>query len=247
MIFTLARKEWRILFRSPLAWTILAVLQCVFACLFLSQIEAYLGVQTQLLQLANPPGFTELIVLPLYATAALVMMMAIPLLTMRSIAEERRNQTFSLLLSAPVSDLDIILGKYLALVIFVSLPIALLMSMAFALRMGGAPDNGLIISNTLGLFLLTASFGAAGLFISSLTTHPTLAGMGTLGILLGLWTLNISVADPDSPIHTFSLLKHFDSFSRGMLDTGDIAYYLLFTAAFLILAVRRIHHIRHHA
>ena len=125
MIFTIAAKELKSLFSGPMAWIILAVLEIVLAYFFLNQVDAFLTIQPQLTALANPPGVTELIVTPLFGNAAIILLMAVPLLSMRLIAEEKRNQTLNLLLSAPISVSEIILGKFLGLMAFLSLFIGL--------------------------------------------------------------------------------------------------------------------------
>ena len=118
MIRLLALRELRSLFAMPSTWFILAVLQFIFAWFFLARLEAFLEVQPQLAQLANPPGVTSTVAAPMFNTVALLLMMLVPMLTMRLIAEERRNQTFTLLLSAPLSGLHIVLGKFVGLLIF---------------------------------------------------------------------------------------------------------------------------------
>lgn len=240
MILTIAAKELKTFFASPLAWIILAVLQFILAWFFLSQVDAFLAVQPQLAALANPPGVTELVVTPLFGNAAIVLLMSVPLLSMRLIAEERRNQTLNLLLSAPVSVSEIILGKFLGLLAFLALFVGLAALMSLSLYAGARIDLGLLAGNILGLMLLAASFAALGLFISSLTAHPIIAAIGSLGALLGLWIVNLSAREPDSWLHTLSLLKHFESFNRGVIASADAAYFALFIVLFLVLAVRRL-------
>lgn len=240
MIFTIAAKEVKSLFGSPLAWATLAILQLILAWLFLGQVDAFLAVQPQLAQLANPPGATEIIAIPLFGGAAMVLLMATPLLSMRLIAEERRNRTLTLLLSAPVSITQIVLGKFLGLMAFLTLVIGLATVMALSLYAGGTPDPGLIFGNALGVWLLEASFATVGIYISSLTAHPAVAAIGSLGALMGSWIVALPAQEPDSALNYFSLLKHFESFNRGLIDTGDIAYFVLVSAAFLVLAIRRL-------
>ncbi len=240
MIFTIAAKELKTLFSSPLAWIILAVLEFILAYFFLSQVDAFLAVQSQFTAFANPPGLTELVVAPLFGNAAMVLLMAVPLLSMRLIAEERRNQTLALFLSAPITVTEIVLGKFLGLMAFLGLIVGLVVAMSLSLYAGAAIDLGLLAGNVLGLALLAASFAALGLFISSLTAHPIAAAVGSLGAFLGLWIVNLSAREPDSWLHTLSLLKHFESFNRGVINTADAAYFLLFTLLFLVLAVRRL-------
>lgn len=240
MILTIAAKDLKSLFSSPLAWVILAVLNLVIAYIFLRQIDAYLAVQPQLGALVNPPGITEIIVAPLFATTSMILLMVVPILSMRLLAEERRQHTLSFLVSAPVSMTEIILGKFVGLMLFLALVIALIVAMAFSLYTGGRLDLGLLGANIAGLLLLTGSFAALGLYISSLTSHPAIAAIGGLGALVGLWVLNAAVSDPNNMLQYLSLLNHFESFNRGLIDTRDIAYFLLFIGLFLVLAIRRL-------
>ena len=240
MIFTLAAKELKSLFASPAAWVVLALLQLVIAYLFLSQIDAFDAVQSRLLQLANAPGITEIIVAPLFGSVATVLLMAVPLLSMRLLAEEKRNRTLTLLISAPLAMTEIVAGKFLGLLLFLAAVIALPTLMALSLYAGGRLDSGLLLSNVLGALLLAASFASLGLFVSSLTAQPVVAAMGTLGALLGLWIINLAAAEPDSVLHYLSVMKHFESFNKGLINSGDIAYFALFTLTFLVLTVRRL-------
>lgn len=240
MIATIARKELSVLFSSPLAWMLLALTQLVFAWIFLGRLDAFLEIQSQLMQIANPPGVTEVIVAPLFAMAAIVLLMITPLLTMRLLAEERRNRTLVLLISAPVSITDIILGKFASLIVFFFAMIFLVTGLSISLMFGGTLDFGLLLSNIIGLFLVTACFAALGLYISSLTAHPAIAAAGSLGLLLGLWVLDIAASDVDGFARNLSLLKHYENFNRGMIDTFSIAFFILFIIAFLILTIRRL-------
>lgn len=240
MIFTIARKELKTLFASSLAWTLLALVQLVLGWVFMGRLDAFLEIQSQLVQIANPPGVTEIIVAPVFAMAAAVLLMATPLLTMRLIAEERRNHTMTLLTSAPISMTDIVLGKFLGLMIFFCGVIFLVMVLSLSLLMGGTLDAGLLLSNAVGLLLICACFAALGLYISSLTAQPAVAAAGTLGVLLGLWVMDIAADDGGSIMRTLSLLKHYESFNRGLIDTFDLAYFSLFIITFLVLAIRRL-------
>ena len=240
MIVTIIRKELSMLFISPLAWILLALIQLVLTWVFLVRLDAFLEIQSQLMQIANPPGITEIIISPVFAMAAIILLMVTPLLSMRLLAEERRNHTLTLLISAPISMTDIVIGKFLGLMVFFLAVIALIVALSISLRLGGALDFGLLLSNTLGLFLVTACFSALGLYISSLTAQPVLAAIGTLGVLLGLWMINLAASEPDGWLQYFSLLKHFEQFNQGLIDTLSIAYFILFILTFLLLTIRRL-------
>jgi ABC-2 type transport system permease protein len=159
---------------------------------------------------------------------------------MRLVAEERRSQTLPFLISAPVSVTQIVLGKFLAVVAFLLLATGLVLLMALSLYLGGKLDIGLVAANALGLLLLTSAFAAAGLYVSCLTAQPLIAVVGTFLLLLVLWLINIGAEDPGSFLHSLSLIRHFDSFGRGVLAVSDVAYYAIFIALFLLLSIRRL-------
>lgn len=244
MIRLLALRELRSLFALPSTWFILAALQFIFAWFFLARLEAFLQVQPQLAQLANAPGVTATVAAPMFNTVALLLMMLAPMFTMRLIAEERRNQTLALLLSSPLSSRHIVLGKFFGLLAFLMLLACGVPLMLYTLALGTALDHGLMLSNLLGLLLLTASFVALGLYISALTAQPVIAAIGALAALAGLWLADIGATAEDSPWHSLSPLNHFQSFNSGLLDSGDAAFFVLFSTAFLLLAMRRIHNNR---
>ena len=241
MILVIASKELKSLLISPLAWFLLTLIQIVLTWVFLGRLDAYLHVQPQLQQIANPPGFTEIIVTPVFAMAALMLLMIIPLLTMRLLAEERKNQTLVLLVSAPISISEIVLGKFIGLMLFLLGVIALIIILTITLLAGGTLDIGLLASSVMGLFLVVCSFVALGLYISSLTAQPVLAALGTLGILLCLWVLGLlNSSSYGGWLQYFSILKHFEQFNSGLVDSFSIVYLILFTIFFILLTIRHL-------
>ena len=174
MIAVLAGKELRRLFASPLAWVMLACLQVLFAFFFLLGLQAFFDTQAQMamMQGGPTPGFTAYIVEPPFGVARILLLMVIPLLSMRLISEERRNQTLTFLMSSPLTITQIVVGKFVALVAFLGAAVALLTVMSLSLYAAGRLDHGLLIGNVLGLLLLSGSFAAVGLYLSSLTTQP---------------------------------------------------------------------------
>jgi ABC-2 type transport system permease protein len=241
MISTIAAREFKSLFLSPLAWTVLAILQCILAYLFLTQVETFNLIQPKLAAIENAPGLTDIVATPLFGNAGIILLLVTPLLTMRLICEERRNKTLSLLLSAPVSNIDIILGKYLGILGLLFLMVFLITLMPLSLLVGGDLDLGKLFSNLLALSLLVMAFAAAGLYMSCVADHPTVAAMGTFGILLLLWILDwsISIKDQRSELFEYlSILRHFQNLQSGLISSTDIAYFLLFTATFIILSIR---------
>lgn len=240
MILTIAGKELRSLFGAPLAWVVLAVLQVVFGYVFLVALDRYQIMQPQLAQYPNPPGVTEAVIAPVFGTATFILLLVVPLLSMRLIAEERRNQTLTFLLSAPVSLTEIVLGKFVGLVTFLMVACGLILVMAVSLYAGGRIDAGLVCANLLGIALLASTFAAVGLYLSTLTAQPVVAAISAFAVLIGLWIIGLGASDPASPLHLVSIMKHYESFARGTLHTGDLAYFVLVMILFLALAIRRL-------
>jgi ABC-2 type transport system permease protein len=243
MIATLAARELRSLFLSPLAWSILAVVQFILAWLFLGQLDVYIAFQSRIAMMENPPGATEVIVAPLFSSATIILLLVIPLLTMRLVSEERRSRTLPLLFSAPVSMSEIVLGKYLGLLGFLAIMLGLITLMPLSLLSIGTLDFGLLASNLLGLMLMLGAFAAAGLFMSTLTAQPTVAAISTFGLLLLLWIIELTGkngAEAGNVLAYLSLQRHYEALLRGLFNSSDILYYLLFIAAFLVLGIRRL-------
>lgn len=242
MIFSIAQREFRSMFLSPMAWVLLAVVQVILAWSFFTSIDMFFAVQKELTTMQNAPGVTDLIVSPLYEAASVILLMIVPLLTMRLISEERRSKTLSLLLSAPLSITEIVLGKYLGLLFFVFTLVFLISLMPLSLAMGTSLDYEKLFSGLLGLLLMLAAFSAAGLYMSSLTDNPMIAAISSFGLLLLLWLLNINSAPAgsDSALSYLSLQSHFSVLLRGIFNTRDIAYFILFITFFLVLTIRQL-------
>jgi ABC-2 type transport system permease protein len=243
MIWVIARREFIAMFQAPLAWVILAVIQLILGYMFLTNLDNFFLLQPQLLQLQNTPGVTDIVVAPLMQVAAIILLMVMPLLTMRSIAEEKRNRSLTLLISSPLSMTEIVLGKFFGLMLFVLVLVSMLMLMPLSLYLGTTPDAGKLLSIYIGMLLLLGAFSAIGLYLSSLTENQTIAAVGTFGILLMLWIidwLSASVTEGQSLLAYLSLLQHHESLLEGIFDSSDIAYYLLLITAFLGLTVRQL-------
>lgn len=239
MIFTIAYRELRSMFLSPLAWSVLAVTQFIIAWLFLTQIDFFFGIQSQLTTLPNAPGVTDLVVMPTFDVAGVVLLMVTPLLTMRLISEERRSGTIALLLSSPVSMTQIVLGKFTGIVLFMMVFVGMISLMPLSLLVGTELDIGKLASGVLALMLLLSAFSAAGLFLSSLTENTVVAAVSTFGLLLLLWIINTNSGDAANALSRLSLLNHFSSMLRGLINSADIAYFVLFIATFLALTIRQ--------
>ncbi|MCU7834135.1 MAG: ABC transporter permease subunit [gamma proteobacterium symbiont of Taylorina sp.] len=250
MIRLIALRELKSLFLSPLAWAILTVTQIILCYQFLSQLESYLQLQSKLSVLENSPGITDLVISPLLAGAAIILLLIVPLLTMRLISEEQKNQTLALLFSAPVSMSQIIIGKYLGVLGFLMILLLMVALMPLSLLLGTAVDLGQLLSALLGLFLILASFTAAGLYMSTLTRQPAIAAVSSFGLLFFLWIINWAGVNSgtagrgESVLSWFSLLNHFEPLLKGVFSSADIIYYLLFISLFLVLSIRRLERLR---
>lgn len=243
MALVIAGREFRNLFLSPLAWTMLAVLQFILSFMFLAQLDYYLMLQPRLEGLEDAPGVTDAIVAPLFGNAGVILMLVTPLLTMRLVSEERRNRTLSLLFTAPISMTEIIVGKYLGVLAFLLVVIAMLTLMPLSLYLGGSLDTGKLLANILALTLLVSAYAAVGLFMSTLSNHPTVAAISSFGAILLLWILDWSSQSSEKVGGVFqylSMLRHYEGLLRGLVTTTDLCYFILFIALFLVLSIQRL-------
>jgi len=242
MIGTIAAREFKALFLSPMAWSILAVAQLILAYLFLAQLETYMLLAPRLAGIDAAPGVTDIIVAPVLGNAAVILLLIAPLITMRVLSEERRSKTLNLLLSAPVSMTEIVVGKYLGVLAFFLVLLAMLVLMPLSLLAGADLDLGKLASGVLGLALLIGGFTAAGLFMSSLTEQPTVAAVSTFGLLLLLWIIDwagSSGAEGSGVMAYLSVLRHYESLLKGSFNSTDVIYYLLFIFTFVVLSIQR--------
>lgn len=247
MILTIAARELRSLFLSPLAWSIMGVVQFVLALLFLFALQDFLVThQARLHMYAMPLGVTDFVVVPLYNSASIVLMMVVPLITMRVISEERRSRSLALLFSAPISMTEIVLGKYLGVAAFFVILTLIYSLMPISLLLAGSLDFGLFASILLGALLMVFAFAAIGVFMSSLTNQPTIAAISTFGALLLLWIINMAGSTSggeDSHFNVLSylsMLSHYESFARGIINSTDVVYFLLVIVTFMVLSIRRL-------
>lgn len=234
MIATIAARELRSLFLSPLAWIILAVMNLVFGIVFDIAIAAYI-------EDPLPDGATAAIVPGLYELAMVLLFFIVPMITMRLFSEERRNQSLPLLLSAPISMTEIVLGKFSGVVVYLLVIVFTLTLMPLALLLGTTLDTGLLVANLVGLILTLASFTAIGLFMSTLTQLPALAAIMSFGLLFLLWLLKLPAYwFGENVISYLSIASHYESSLKGVVNSADVIYYIVITALFLAFSVRRL-------
>jgi ABC-2 type transport system permease protein len=179
----------------------------------------------------------------LFSTAPYLFMFLIPAITMRSLAEERKEGTFELLATRPLTDWQIVLGKYFAcllLVLFALLPTLVYYYSVYNLgNPQGNIDTGAVIGSYIGLFLLGGAFVSIGLFASSITSNQIIAF--TVAVFLcfiafsGLDSLSTLLSLQNLGLQSFGINQHYQSISRGVLDTRDLVYFLSFIGLFLVL------------
>ena len=241
MIINVARKELKSLFASPMGWIILALLMLAFGSFYLQGVNNYFDVMSGSIRPAERVGVTIFVGQTVYGIASFLMLFAVPLLSMGLISGERKSQTLPFLFSAPISLAEIVVGKFLGLIIFLSILVVYILLMLSTLNIWADIDFGYLLSNSLGLILLAASFSALGIYFSSLTSQPIVAAILSFIALFALMGLDKFFGS--QPNHWFgyiSLMKHFQSFSRGIIDSKDIIYFILFITTFLVLTVRRL-------
>jgi ABC-2 type transport system permease protein len=244
-VLTIARTEARRIFVSPLAWAVLAGLQIVLGFVFWASVVGFIN--SEMMGNADPNfGVTDVVAGTLLGFPMILMLLVMPLMTMRLFAEERRSGSIILLFSSPVSLIELVLGKFLGLLAFIAALIGLLALMCASLL---PPthyhlDLGRVASGLLGMFLMLSAFGAAGLFVSTLTREPVIAAVIAFVVLLMAWLIQVPGTIDGVPYpdlwNYLSLYTHMDSLRRGVFNSADIVYFLLFALLFLWLAVLRL-------
>jgi ABC-2 type transport system permease protein len=180
---------------------------------------------------------------PLFSNIAVILLLSLmPLVTMRLLAEERQTGTIELLLTYPVRDGAVLIGKYLAALALYAILLGLTLVYPLMLFFFARPEWAPILTGYLGLFLMGGAFLAVGLLASSLTRNQIVSAVITFGILLMFWVVGWAAENMGGTfgpiLRHLSILDHFDSFSKGVLDTKDVIYYLNFTLVALFLAFR---------
>ena len=245
-ILTVATHELGRLFKSPLAWVILAVVEFLLAIFFLILLNQFM----------NPGpwfagrGATEIVIAGLLQISGIVILLVTPFITMRIFSEERRTGTIKLLLSSPVTITELVLGKYLGTLVFLVVLLALITLMPLSLLLGTPVDFLQVAAGLLGLFLLMASFAAIGLFISTLTSQASIAAITTFGVLFMLWIINLASTTGGEIFRAIfsylSLLKHYNSLINGVFNSADVIYYLIICITFIVLSIWRLDGERRH-
>jgi len=244
-VWPIFKKEMRLYFTSPIAWAILTAFAFITGYFFYSIFAYFTLASMQSMMnpaMAREMNVTDSVLRPLFSNVSVILLLLMPLVTMRLFAEERRSGTIELLLTYPVRDGAVLLGKYLAAFAIYGLMLAVTLVYPALVLYFARVEWGVLATGYFGLLLMGATFLAVGLFASSLTENQIVASITTFGILLIFWVVGWSADYLGGPwgrvLSHVSLLEHFDSFAKGVLDTKDILYYVNFTVLALFLTLK---------
>jgi ABC-2 type transport system permease protein len=254
-ILAIFNKEIKSFFYSPVAYVILAIftaLTGVFFYLYLNSFveAAFMDTIRSQQYRMQPQKFNVnlMLIRPYFWNIALISLFTLPAITMRLYSEEKRQGTIELLYTAPITPLQIVLGKFLAGVAFYGvllMPTIFFQALLFAY---GEPELAPIISGYLGLLLMGAAFIAAGLFISTTTENQIIAAIASFALSLFLWIVGAGasfVGETLAPVLSYiSIISHFEDFAQGVVDSKHIIYYLLFSAFWLYFALKTIESVK---
>lgn len=244
-VWPIFKKEMRLYFTSPVAYVVLTIF-LVIAGWFFYNIFAFFTLAS--MQSAMNPAMardlnvTDSVMRPLVSNISVILLLLMPLVTMRLFAEERRSGTIELLLTYPVRDGAVLVGKYLAALALYALMLALTLLYPGIIVYFARLEWGPLATAYVGLLLMGGTFIAVGIFASSLTENQIVASITTFGILLIMWIIGWS-ADYvggmwGKVLQHLSIAEHNDNFAKGVLDTKDVVYYLNFIALALFLTLR---------
>jgi ABC-2 type transport system permease protein len=234
-------KELRSYFASPIAYLLLTMFAVIFGFFFWNAVGYFslMGLEAQMQGQSMPMNVNEQVIRPLLSNASVIGLFFIPMITMRLFAEEKRTGTIELLATSPIRDIEIILGKWAAAVVLYAIMLFFSgLSFAFLFRYGN-PDWKPLLVGYLGLLLQAGGLLAIGTFISTLTKNQIIAGAATFGVCLLLWILEwvsgYETATWAKVLAYCSVITHFESFAKGVLDSKDAIFYLsvIFLGLFL--------------
>jgi len=248
-VLAVAGKELRAYFHSPIAYLVMTVYAAVCGFVFYSSTAFYV-IQTFRMQAmggmgAPPMNLNEMIIRPILAgVLAVVLLFLIPFITMRLYAEEKRSGTIELLLTSPLTDLEIILGKFLGALVLYAVLEAVTFAYFGVLFIYGNPNAKPLLANALGLLLYGAALLALGMWFSTFTRNQIIAGAVGLAVFLLLYLLDWITAYSSSAVGRvasyLALTTHFESFSKGVIELSDVVYYLSVVVLGIFLTSRSV-------
>ena len=244
------RKEMRSYFVSPVAYLLLAMFAVIFGFFFWNILGYFVftGMESQMRGEMFPMNLNEQVIRPLLSNVGVIGLFFIPMITMRLFSEEKRSGTIELLVTSPIRDGEIILGKWLAaLTLYGVLLLLTALNFIFLFKYGN-PDWKPLAIGYLGLLLQAGALLAIGMFISTLTKNQIIAGAATFGVCLLLWVLEwvsgYETSTWASVLSYMSVVTHAGSFSKGLLDSKDAVYYLTLTFLGIFFTARSLESLR---
>ena len=242
----IADKELRSYFASPIAYILIGFFSLLFGYFFYVFLMIFNQQSQQMMQFGQGGGanINQMMIRGLFQNTAVVILFTMPMITMRTYSEEKRSGTIELLLTSPVTDLEIILGKFLgALALYATMLMVTMLYMVMLFKISN-PEWRPIAAGYLGLLLMGGCFVSAGLFISSLTKNQIVAGFLTFATFLMFWVVNW-IGESSGPttrdiVAYLSIVEHFDDFARGIIDTKHVIYYLSFITFGLFLTAKSV-------
>jgi ABC-2 type transport system permease protein len=245
-ILAIAHKELKSYFSSPIAYIVLGFWALLYGYFFVAILQYFVRQSMQMSQLQGPQAMNvnQQLIRPLVQNVTILVLFLMPMVTMRTYAEEKRSGTIELLLTSPITDWQIILGKFLGAMSLYATMLAVTLIHLALLFIYGRPEWKPIVTAYLGLLLLGGCFISVGLFISSLTKNQIVAGMVTFAVFLLLWVITWigSAVGPTGEKLTqyLSIVDHYDDFGKGVLDTTHFIYYVSFITFGLFLTAKSV-------
>jgi len=251
-ILSIAAKDIRSQFVSPIGYVVLTGFLLLGGWFFFNLLARFNLLLQLYLSYRNPEmerlNLNEFVIAPLLQNLSVVLVILVPVITMRSFAEEKRSGTYELLMTSPLSVTQIVLGKFLGAFIFVFLMLLLTAIYPIILLIYGNPEIGVILGGFLGLLLLATSFVSVGLLTSSFTDNQIVASVSCLVVLLLLYVISwpAETAGPTmgAILKYLSLTEHFSEMVKGVIDTKDVVYFLSVIVLGLFLTQRSVESLR---
>lgn len=243
-IWTIAHRDFKSYFTSPIAYIVIAGFLVIMGWMFFFNLSHFnlQNLQYQQYNMGKGVSITDGIVRPLYGNMNVIFLFLVPFITMRLLAEERKNNTIQLLMTGPVSLTQIILGKFFSSFLLVCVMLGMTAVYPIVLYATGNPDLGPILTSYLGTLLLASCYLSLGVLFSSMTENQIVAGALTFAAGLFFWLVSWasqSVTGGLGEVVTYlSLISHYNNFSQGILSTSDTFYYLSFIGLGLFLTHR---------
>jgi len=243
-VLAIAGKELRSYFASPIAYVVIGFFAFLFGYFFYAMLIIFNQQSAQFEGQGGGADINQQLIRPLFLNASVILLFVLPLITMRTYSEEKRSGTIELLLTSPLTDVQIILGKFLGAMGLYAAMIAITAVHMALLFSYGNPEWKVVVTGYIGLLLMGGCFISVGLLISSLTKNQIVSGMATFAVFLLLWVINwiASFTGPttQSVLNYLSITDHFDDFTRGILDTKHLVYYFSVMSFGLFLTARSV-------